>query len=119
MVRQNEGFANTKCPRDCPFLERLGGGQTILCCMFATYTPFLEPDRITRTEIKEDGTVDYHMPPHCDIYKKYKGRNKEVELALRRYESRGLSIKMGQTYNDELIVTGHVQYFKKHHHEDE
>ena len=71
MVRQTD-FAEQKCPRGCPFLDRLCGGTSYRFCSYTLYARSLDPDRLTRTTVSPDGKVDYHIPPHCDIYEKYK-----------------------------------------------
>ncbi len=111
MVRQNEGFANKKCPKDCPFLFKLGDGQTIMYCAFAEYADILEPGRHTRTEIKDNGEIDYNIPPHCGVYKKYKNEKEKVERAKHELKTTP-TIRPSQSG---LVVTGHVHYWKKRH----
>ena len=114
MVRKNDGFAK-HCPKDCPFRDHIASGQTMVFCSFALYADLLEPGRHTRTEVI-NGEVDYREPPHCDVYKRYRGKKKEIMKTKREYESKGLSIRMNLPGRSELSVTGAKHAPKCLHH---
>ena len=116
MVRKGEGFAK-HCPKDCPFRDNIASGQTMVFCSFALFADLLEPGRHTRTEIK-DGKIDYHVPPNCDVYEKYKGKKKEIRKMKRSYEQKGLSIRMSRKGDSGLTVTASKHFPKYHHHID-
>lgn len=107
MVNKRVSDFAMKCPRDCPFRMRLASGFTPYFCAFALYADMLDAGRHTRTEIREDGTVDYHIPPDCDVYEKYKGEKDMVEKAKRDYESRNVQLKLDSSRSRDLVVTGH------------
>ena len=58
------------CPKDCPFLGRLG---SLPYCRFSEYALVMEDDRETRMTVDKNGNIDWHLPPNCDMYEKYKG----------------------------------------------
>ena len=33
----------------------------------------MEDDRETRMTVDKNGNIDWHLPPNCDMYEKYKG----------------------------------------------
>lgn len=106
MVRKQNEFLAKICPDDCPFLDRLGTGSTVRFCSFALYADIIEPGRHTRTEIKQDGTVDYHIPPNCDVYERYINDLEAVRKAKKIYESRDVQLRLHKRHGTELLVTG-------------
>ena len=115
MVRQTD-FAEQKCPRDCPFLDRLCGGTSYRFCSYTLYARSLDPDRLTRTTVSPDGKVDYHIPPHCDIYEKYKDRSTEIKQLKKRVGNNNITIKRSRT--EELSVFGKQHIPRNMHHGD-
>lgn len=107
MVRECGNFAAHDCPRDCPFLDRIASGQTMRFCSFALYADLIEAGRHTRTEILPDGTVDYHIPPNCDVYERYKGEIELVRKVKKEYERHYANLKLHKSHDNELQVTGH------------
>lgn len=95
-------FVMNRCPEDCPFRDKMSFGITF--CSFAIYANLLEPERLTRTEIRKDGTVDYHIPPDCDVYKKYKDRAEEIKALKKKYDQYG--VKRLKHKEPDLYVTG-------------
>ena len=109
---KDEDWVRWKCPRDCPFNNRLGDHIDRYCC-FAEYADVLEPGRYSRTEVAEDGTVNYHKWPDCDIYPRYKGLNKVVwETKRRRQVEHQIGLKASPT----VKVTGHKHPATQKHH---
>lgn len=106
MVKKRDEFLAKICPADCPFLDRLATGSTVRFCSFAIYADIIEPGRHTRTEINDDGTVNYHIPPNCDVYDKYVNDFEAVKKAKKTYESRDVQLRLHKRHGTELIVTG-------------
>jgi len=82
----DQGFAR-RCPTDCPFRSH---DQGLCICSFSLYANVLEPGRYTRMTIDADGKYNWHLPPDCDIYKKYKGKElrkdvKKVQIVFGDY----------------------------------
>lgn len=75
--KTDAGFAK-HCPQDCPFRAKISEGINV--CQFSLYADRLEPGRLTRLEVTRDehGNIkdyDWHVPPNCDVYEKYKGKD--------------------------------------------
>lgn len=68
---KEENFAKYKCPKDCPFL---GGTKWEPMCEYALRADDIGLLRNTRTTVNLDGSLDFHIPPDCDIYDEYKDR---------------------------------------------
>jgi len=96
-------FVMNECPKDCPFRDRISYG--IMFCSFSIYADQLEPKRFTRTEIMPDGTVNYHLPPDCDVYERYKNRASEITALKKKYDRYGT--KRFKRFEPDLFVTGH------------
>lgn len=108
-------FAAHKCPKDCPFRDKMGSG--LIYCSFAIYADKLEPGRHTRTEITVDGEPDYHFPPDCDIYDKYKDQTDRIREMKRIYDQYGL-MRYSKYENPDLVVTGKKHMPKSKHRGD-
>lgn len=111
----DEFIAERDCPRDCPFLNRIAGGAGARVCTFALYADILEPNRHTRTEIHEDGTIDYNIPPNCNVYEKYKDKKSEIAKMKRKYKSKG-AVRTRRKAEAELVVTAHKHAAISRHH---
>ena len=99
-------IAGRDCPKDCPFLDRIAGGVSIRICTFSLYADLIEPGRHTRTEINQDGSVDYKLPPECDVYEKYKDRPGIIKEAKRKYETQAIQLRLHHKRDKDLYVTG-------------
>ena len=95
-------FVMNECPKDCPFRDKMSYG--IAFCSFAIYANQLEPGRMTRTEISEDGKINYHLPPDCDVYERYKDKAQEVYKVKKKYDQYGT--KRFSRMEDDLYVYG-------------
>lgn len=107
MVKTDEFIAARDCPKDCPFRDRIASGQTMIFCSFGLYVDLIEAGRHTRTEVLPDGTVNYHIPPNCDAYEKYKDKKKYVAQIKKYYERHQLRLHHKHFFDPELYVTGH------------
>lgn len=105
-----QDFATTICPHDCPFRDKLDRG--LKYCSFAIYANQLEPGRIARTEVI-DGEPNYHIPPDCDVYERYKDRREEIQQMKDKYDQYG--IRRTPARNPELYVTGIKHRPVEHH----
>jgi len=68
---KREWFA-LRCPKDCPFIGQICGKMPF--CNYAAYAEYINPTRPTRMTIGENGKEDFHIPPNCDLYEKFKGK---------------------------------------------
>ena len=100
---RRENWVRYKCPRDCPFNDRLGDMRTRFCS-FSVYADTLEPGRHTRTEVSADGTVNYHIWPDCDVYYKYKHIKNLVGEVKRRHKTKHLK---ATPVEPDVAVTAH------------
>ena len=107
----SEDFVEKRCPHDCPFRDKLDFG--IHFCSYAIYSTCIDPNRRTRTEVFEDGSVDYHVPPHCDIYELYKEHVPEIEKIKKGYDRHTLERRSHHNNNSKLIVTGEKSFRRK------
>lgn len=118
MVEPKEFIAARDCPRDCPFLDRIASGQSMRFCSFAVYADLIEPGRHTRTEVNKDGTINYNIPPHCNVYDKYREFPKIIKETKRRYESHLIQLRLHHNEPD-LSVTAHKHPVIVSHHRNE
>ena len=102
MVNKDEYFVTYQCPKDCPFRDKLE--RSYKFCSFSIYADAIEPGRRTRTEIHDDGSIDYHEPPDCDIYEKYKGKEDEIKKVKKKYDQYGT--RRVKDRDSRLWVTG-------------
>ena len=73
--KPTDGFVKD-CPKDCPFLATYANMRA---CQFSLFANKLEPGRYTRMTIEPDGSYNWHIPPNCDVYKKYRGHKVKIE----------------------------------------
>lgn len=110
MVRKFDDsyFATLHCPHDCPFRDKLDTG--IMFCSYSIYSVRLDQNRRTRTEISPEGTVNYHIPPDCDIYEKYKDKSDEIQKVKKDYDRYYLERRIKEAMDRELYVTAKRDY---------
>lgn len=104
MVDTEGYFATYKCPHDCPFRDKFDG--KIKFCSFSVYAEVLEPGRLTRTEVRKDRSPDYHLPPDCDVYERYKDKGTEIKRMKHKYDEYGIK-RTKLVRPKELYTTAH------------
>lgn len=109
---QGDNWVQNRCPRDCPFNDRLAD-RSDRYCSFAIYADMLEPGRFTRTTIDDSGEINYHQYPDCDVYPRFKGLDKVVLETKRRRMSEH---KVGLPSSPDVAVTGHKHPATQKHH---
>lgn len=96
-------FLAENCPADCPFRSTMTKNYKLWFCSYALYASYFDPNRGTRTTIDENGRVDYHTPPNCDIYPRFKHSHSELEKLRRKLRDRKIATQ--SDYDRECIVT--------------
>lgn len=115
MVDKKQNFAKYICPQDCPFRDRFDDAVSWYCS-YGIYGEFLDTSRTTRTEVFADGSVDYHVPPNCDIYERYVDKTSELSALKKQYKTRYLIHH--KPAEPDLEVTGHKHPATTKHHGD-